>query len=265
VRAPLLITAFAVSAAFLGVSPASAQGEGPGLFPTGGAAPITSGAPPYMEAWLGLGVTHSFFGGWVGGVLALNPEQNVWESGFVLRAEGLLGRYDVDAFDGGRDVHRDGHGVMSGGSWMFGYRQKLNEGLLTGYIGANYENHDTPDRFTEIKGLEVGFRALIEYYQRIIPTWDFYGQASHSTAFDTTFLFARSGVNLADKIWAGPEGAYYRNESDYSEYRVGGFVRVENAFFGNGITLSGGWVNAIRRQDDDGWYAALNIDFQFRR
>ena len=120
-RAPKLITALAVSTALLGVSPASAQSEGRGLFLTGGAAPVvTSGAPPYMEAWLGLGATHSFFGGWVGGVVALNPQQNVWESGFVLRGEGILGRYDVDDFNG--------HGVVSGASLMLGYRQKLTEG-----------------------------------------------------------------------------------------------------------------------------------------
>jgi hypothetical protein len=41
-------------------------------------------------------------------------------------------------------------------------------------------------------------------------------------------------------------------------------VRFEQAFFGNGITLSGGWVNALRREDDDGWYATVNLDFQFR-
>jgi len=158
----------------------------------------------------------------------------------------------------------NGHGVVSGASLMLGYRQKLTEGLLTGYIGANFENHNTPDPFTEVEGLEVGFRALIEWYQRITPTWDFYVQASHSTAFDTTFLFGRSGFNVVDKIWLGPETAYYRNVSDYSEYRLGGFVRFENAFFGNGFTLSGGWVNAIRRQDDDGWYAAATVDFQFR-
>jgi hypothetical protein len=209
-----------------------------------------------MEAWVGLGVTHTFVGGWVGGVVALNPQRNVWDSGFVLRAEGLVGGYDVDGFDG--------HGIMSGGSWMFGYRQKVGDGLLTGYIGANYENHDTPDRFADIRGLEVGFRALGEYYTRITPSVDFYGQASYSTAFDATFVFGRNGYQLASTIWAGPEAAYYRNESDFSEYRLGGFVRFENTFFGNGITLSGGWVNAIREQDDDGWYAALNVDFQFR-
>jgi Cellulose biosynthesis protein BcsS len=261
VRISLAVSAVAISATLLGASPGWAQSTTSGnvFVPTGGAAPVpvvTSSAPPFMEAWAGLGVTHSFFGGWVGGVVALNPQQNVWDTGFVLRGEGLVGQYDVDGFNG--------HGTMSGASWMFGYRQKLNDGLLTGYIGANYEHHDTPDPFTDIRGTEVGFRALVEYYQRLQPNWDFYGQASYSTAFDATFLFARSGFQLANTIWAGPETAYYRNESDYSEYRLGGFVRFENAFFGNGITLSGGWVNAIRREDDDGWYAALNIDFQFR-
>ena len=104
----------------------------------------------------------------------------------------------------------------------------------------------------------------MEYYNRIIPTWDFYGQASYSTAFDTIFLFGRSGVQLANTIWAGPETAFFRNESDYREHRLGGFVRFEQGFFGNGITLSGGWVNALRGQDDDGWYVTVGLDFQFR-
>jgi Cellulose biosynthesis protein BcsS len=255
----LTISAVAISAALLGGSPIWAQGSGQTILSTPGPVPVvTSGAPPYMEAWLGFGLTQSYYGTWVGGVVALNPQRNVWESGFVLRGEATIGRYDVE-----NNPFQDSV-LMHGASWMFGYRQRIGEGTLTGYIGANYENHDNDSKFDRVRGLEVGFRALVEYYTRITPSWDIYAQASHSTAFDTTFLFARSGFQLSSTIWAGPETAYFRNVSDYSENRLGAFVRFENGFFGNGITLSGGWVNALRGEDDDGWYAALNIDFQFR-
>ena len=253
--------AVAISAAILGSSPAWAQSSSTG--PTILSAPspiiVNTNVPPYMEAWLGFGATHSYYGTWVGGVVALNPQHNVWDSGFVLRGEATVGRYDVD-----NNPFQDSV-LTHGASWMFGYRQRIGDtGLLTGYIGANYENHDNDLKTEQIRGLEVGFRALVEYYTRITPSWDFYGQASYSTAFDVAFLFARSGFQLSNTIWLGPEAAYYRNVSDYEENRLGGFIRFEQAFFGSGVTLSGGWVNALRKQDDDGWYAAVNIDFQFR-
>ena len=258
VRIPVTVTAVIISSAFLGLSPSWAQGSsGSTVIATPVPAPPSPGVPPYMEAWAGLSATHSFIGGWVGGVVALSPHRNIWETGFVLRGEGVLGVYDANTpnID---DV------LFNGASLMFGWRQKVGEGLLTGYVGVNYENHDNDDRFADIRGTEGGIRGLIEYYTRIMPTWDFYGQASYSTAFEATFLFARSGVQLANTIWAGPEAAFFRNESDYRENRLGGFVRFEQAWFGNGVTVSGGWVNALRSRDEDGWYAAVNFDFQFR-
>lgn len=261
-RSAVAIAGAALSAAFLGVSPSWAQGSTTGsgtLIATPSPAPPSPGVPPYMEAWAGLGVTHSFYGGWVGGVVALSEHRNVWETGFVLRGEATLGWYDANT-----NTPNVGDVLYNNGSLMFGYRQKIGNGLLTGYIGVSYETHDNDDRFAAIRGTEGGVRGLVEYYTQIMPTWDFYGQASHSTAFETTFLFARSGVKLADRIWAGPEAAFFRNADDYRENRLGGFVRFEQAFFGNGITLSGGWVNALRREDDDGWYATVNLDFQFR-
>jgi hypothetical protein len=260
VRIPISLTAVVIAAAFLGVSPSWAQGNTSGATIIATPVPVPAhpspGTPPYMEAWAGLGATHSFFGGWVGGVAALSPHRNVWETGFVIRGEAAIGQYDA-----GTNIDDV---LFHGASLMLGYRQVIGDGLLTGYVGANYETHDSDDRFATIRGTEAGVRALVEYYTRIMPSWDFYGQASYSTAFDTTFLFARSGVQLANTIWAGPETAYFQNESDYRENRLGGFVRFEQGFFGNGITLSGGWVNALRSRDEDGWYATLSIDFQFR-
>ena len=136
-RIPFVFAAV-ISASLFGASPGWAQGSSTTsstIFPT--PAPIiTSGAAPFMEAWLGFGVTQSYYGTWVGGVVALNPQHNVWESGFVLRGEANVGRYDVD-----NNPFQD-NVLTHGASWMFGYRQKVGDGLLTGYIGANYEDHD---------------------------------------------------------------------------------------------------------------------------
>ena len=209
-----------------------------------------------MEAWLGFGATQSYYGTWVGGVVALNPQHNVWDSGFVLRGEATIGRYTVD------DNPFQDSVLTHGASWMFGYRQKVGDGLLTGYIGANYENHDNDLKTEQIRGLEVGFRALVEYYTRITPTWDFYGQGSYSTAFDVAFLFARSGFQLSETVWLGPEARLLPERVRLCRKPPGRILRFEQVFFGSGVTLSGGWVNALRKQDEDGWYAALNIDFQ---
>jgi hypothetical protein len=130
-----------------------------------------------MEAWLGFGATQSYYGTWVGGVVALNPQHNVWDSGFVLRGEATIGRYDVD-----NNPFQD-NVLTHGASWMFGYRQKIGDGLLTGYIGANYEDHDNdqvrPDPRAGSR-LQSPRRILYPDHANLGFLWT----GSYSTAFD---------------------------------------------------------------------------------
>jgi hypothetical protein len=254
VRIPFAVGAIATSAALFGASPGFAQGEVPFPFIAPQSTYMAGGAPPSMEAWLSVGATRDFVGANVGGVVAFNG--NVWSDGFVVRGEGQVGREDATS-------PRTDDFWSHGASLLFGYRARVGDGLLTGYIGANYEAHDNDDRFAQIRGTEVGFRALGEYYTRFTPFVDFYGTASYSTAFDTFFAFGRVGFKVVDTVWVGPELTYFQNE-DSSQDRLGGFVRFEQTFTGGGITFAGGWVNSLDRGTSDGWYANVNLNFQFR-
>jgi hypothetical protein len=253
VRIPVIIGAVATSAALFGVSPGWAQGEVSTLI--GIPSPvITSGAPPYMDVWTGLGVTENFTGGYVGGVYALN--RNLWADGFVVRGEAQLGVYDATSITTD-DVW------THGASLLLGYRARIGQGLLTGYVGANYETHENDDRFAGVRGTEVGFRGLLEYYTQFTPYVDFFGMASYSTAYDTAFLFSRVGFKVVENVWVGPEAAYFRNDAPYREQRVGGFVRFDQTFTGGGIALAAGYLNPLS-DPDDGWYATLNLNWSFR-
>jgi hypothetical protein len=263
VRIAVIVTAVATSAALFGASPGWAQGEvtpGPAIIATH-APMITPGAPPYMEAWLGFSATKSYKGAFTGATVALNPTRNVWTDGFVVRGEAQVGQYDSGRFIGG--AFTDDEVLTHGASVMLGYRAAVGGGLLTGYVGANYETHDNDNRAAIVRGTETGFRALVDYYTLLTPYVDFFGMASYSTAFDTAFLFSRVGFKVVDGVWVGPELVYFENESPYREQRVGGFVRFERIFTGGGMSLSAGYANPLHSRPD-GWYASLTLDFQFR-
>jgi hypothetical protein len=257
VRIPVIVSAVAASAALFGPSAAWAQNPTTTIIQTPSPVPV-AGIAPYLEGWTGVSATRTFFGGYIGGVYALNPERNVWSNGFVIRGEAQVGRYETDSV-----TAPDDHVLTHGGSLLLGYRALIGAGMLTGYVGANYETHNNDDPFAVIRGTEVGFRALLEYYTRLTPVVDFYGQASYSTAFQTGFLFSRVGFNIVDQVWAGPEASYFRNE-DNREARLGAFVRFDQTFTGGGITVSGGWTNPLSSTTADGWYANVNFDFQLR-
>src|SRR5688572_12463273 len=56
--------------------------------------PSSTAATPWMEAWTGFGFTNNFHGGYFGAVRALNPTNNVYADGFVVRGEGFVGHYN---------------------------------------------------------------------------------------------------------------------------------------------------------------------------
>jgi hypothetical protein len=257
VRSRIVFGAIALSLLLVGTSQSSAQERGPVV--ASPAPTYVPGTNPYAEVWTGFGGTRTFFGGYVGGNVALNPTHSVWDTGFLLRGEGQVGQYrhtDVDTDDV----------LTHGATVMLGYRVRMSDSLLTGYVGANYETHDNDDRHAVLRGTEVGFKALIEYYTRINPGVDFYGQASYSTAFDTAFAFSRIGFNVVRQSWTGPEFSFYRNgESEYRETRLGWFVRFDDLFPGVGVSVAGGIVNDLSTPDkflpNNPWYASASLYF----
>jgi hypothetical protein len=262
VRIPVIIGAVAFSVVLVGTSQSWGQERGPSV---ASPAPSLTYTPtpnaPYAEVWTGLGGTRTFFGGYVGGNLALGPTRSVWETGWLLRLEEQVGQYRHTS-------PRTDDVLTHGGAVMLGYRVKLQDGLLTGYVGANYETHDNDDRTASIRGTDYGVKALVEYYTRINPAVDFYGQLSYSSVHETWVAFSRVGFNITSRSWTGPEASYYRNDSPYRETRLGWFVRFDEVFEGAGVTLSGGVFNDLtisdKQQQTTPWYASASLYFTLK-
>jgi len=254
VRIPVIFRAIAICAMVVGASQSLAQERGPVFIPPSPS--FVPGGAPWMEAWAGIGATKSYFGGFVGGNVSLSPHRNVWAEGFVLRGEAAVGESDATS-----PVTDDF--LVHSAALMLGYRARVGNGLLSGYVGVAYETQDNDDITARVRGTEVGFKALVEYYTRFTPVIDFYGMASYASPFETAFLFGRVGFNVVGKTWVGPELSFYRNEGDYKENRLGAFIRFDELWQGAGLTFSGGWLHP-QGTTTDSWYASASVYFPFR-
>lgn len=271
-RAASLCTVLFAWLSLFAAAPALAQSaagslESPGLVAT---QPGTN--PPWMFTWLGGGgqsnAPGGFYGGWGSTELALNPTHNLWTNGFVARLEGLDGHYNygTTAFAGGLS-----NVFLSEGSLMFGYRMAVGNGLLTGFVGTTYEDDDNPDPTAVIRGLKGGGKVLGEYYGTFGPTFDFFGEASYSTIYNSYFAVARPGVHVASNLigdsnlWVGPEGSVFGNDAPYSEAHAGAFAHL---LFPNGILedviLDGGYLRPLTTGSPPGWYAQIGFGLNFR-
>jgi hypothetical protein len=224
---------------------------------------VRPGVNPWMEAWSGFAFQNNFYGGYVGANVALNPKRDIWDEGFVLRFEGVAGHYDyASSIVPSGEVNVLTHGA----TMMFGYRKKVGEGLLTAYLGANYEHHNTPDPTAQIRGTEVGAKTLVEYYAAYGPgkNYDFYGQAAYSSAFDTWWVYVAPGYQISPKIWIGPEAQVGGNRA-YEEARVGGWARFETPYpMLSNVTLAVGYRDPITSGVATGYYARINMNYVFR-
>jgi hypothetical protein len=293
----------AASMSILGVVPAGAQVRSqpnPSSFPTQ-PNPVPGGVP-WLEGWVGGGMTNNFYGGWLGAVAALNASRNVWADGWVVRGDGLVGHYDYT--QPGVPVGNGGapniDATFEDASIYLGYRKNVSGlGMLTGYIGVNVQNHDNPDPTAQITGTAVGIKFLGEIYNRLTPTMDFYGMASFSTAFNTWFAMARPGflvtpVGSGWELWLGPEGQIFGNgygasftgscntpggvsgfpgSCRYEEGRLGAFAHIvipNMPLFGDWI-IAGGYrqpflCSVTTTQTSpcapNGYYANLTLSFR---
>jgi Cellulose biosynthesis protein BcsS len=287
------IRAFVFSGlALLVVSSASAQSlTGQPITGYGyGPAPAT---PPLMEAWTGFGGSNQWYGGWAGFNYALNPAHNVWTDGLIFRGEGGAGHYDYTTANvpGGR-----ANVTYEQGALLLGYRAVFPffvSTTLTGYVGAEVQNHDNPDPVADVRGTEWGVKFLGEIYSRINPYMDFYGQASFSTAFDTWSVIARPAflvgtVGYGSEFWIGPDLAVFANghawghgdsndcphtstgglgSCHYEEGRVGGLIHIitrGQTLLGD-VLIAGGYRTPMGfNSGANGYYAQINFYWPLR-
>jgi hypothetical protein len=249
-------------------------------------------ASPWMDSWAGFGGFNHGYGGWAGFNYALNPAHNLWADGFLLLGEGGAGHYDYPTIfvPGGR-----ANVTYETGAALLGYR-KVIPGIgitttLSGYVGAEVQNHNNPDPTAGVRGTQWGVKFLGVAYTRLSQYQDFWGMASFSTAFDTWYVAARPGflvtsVGSGIQLWIGPDGqilgsgqGWLENAGScpsltsgglgsckYDEGRIGGFVHiiVPNAPLGDWIIAGGYRKPLLANGGPDGYYALVGTYYPFR-
>jgi hypothetical protein len=262
----LLVAASLSVGSLLQAQTASAQPQpGFGIYgPSFSSIPTAALPAPWMEAWGGGGFTNNSYYGYYGFNRALNPTQNLWIDGFVLRGEGSVGHYTYEATGALSNPEVDFHT----GGLLIGYRKVIGQGLLTGYLGVNYEHHDNPDPTASIRGTKAGVKFLAEYYTPLANEIGyFYGQGWYSTAFDTWLVYGSLPFKIWDRVWLGPEAAASGNHAPYQEARVGGIIRFERplGYVGTNFLVSGGYKHPLTADSGpDGYYVNFHLNYEFR-
>lgn len=240
----ILIALLALPGLFVSV-PASAQNVGQGGA-SGGQGPL--GVPEFIKPgnfFLGwAGYTHStsgdYDGGYAGAQIAMNGK-NLWVDGGLWRLEGSTGWYEPSV-------------NVTNFSAMIGYRKDLGPAFLAGYVGPSWEMHQNAPNGAELSGGEGGVKVALELNCKRKGNFDCYGLATYSSAFDTVFAFARPGYWVGDKVVIGPDLSYYRIEDVYEEFKPGGYVGLRFKQGGQ-LFIAGGFVDVLRSDEPDGWYA----------
>ena len=143
------------SVALVGALLASAQAsEGPGK--SASAAPYTP--DPWLLLYGGFTAAPDSWYAYAGGVAALN--RNLNQDGWLFRIAGGTGHYKYNIVPG------LSNGVdFQTGDVMVGYQAYLGATRVTGYIGANVENHDNnADPLAKLKGTKWGVKGQGEIF-----------------------------------------------------------------------------------------------------
>jgi cellulose biosynthesis protein BcsS len=250
------------------------------------------GGAPWAEAWAGFGSQNNWYGGWGGFNYAFN--HNVYSSGFLLRGEGGGGRYN---YTNTGIPNGDVNVTYGTGSVLLGYRTVLQNvigqtAVLSGYVGAEVQDHDNPDPNADVRGTEWGVKVLGDAYIRFNPYQDFWGMASFSSAFDTWMVIARPGFLVTSptsfQVWVGPDLQIFANghawghgdsgacphltsggigSCHYEQGKIGGFLHFINpgwTILGD-VLVAGGYQEPMGfNSGPHGYYAQIGFYWPIR-
>lgn len=194
--------------------------------------------------------------GYLGLLHHVNPD--IAGEGALVRVFGLYGEYDYKSAVVPRgDVDAD----MVAGDVMLGYQWTVDKGVLRGFAGLDYEDHDLSpnNRYDSNRGSDLGVKFqgefetdyLSQYYAGVI--------GSYGTAKERYWLRARGGYNFGGYI-VGPEGVL-TGDQEYDEQRIGAFLMLVNP--GWGLSVSTGYSDANDRRGGGSMYGALELSTRF--
>jgi hypothetical protein len=213
---------------------------------------------PWLELFGGLVVAPDSTYGYAGGVVAFNHDLN--KDGFLFRVAGGDGHYKYDIVPG------VGNGVdFQTGEVMVGYQAYFGPTRITGYVGANVEDHhNNTDPLAFINGTKWGVKGQGEILTPIGQSVYLYGQASYSSVWNNYFVMGKAGYNITPAISIGPEVVSLGNDR-FDAVRVGPFIGI-NITPSAQIILSGGYSWDTRNDNinnQNGAYGALHVRVTF--
>ncbi len=243
------------SVALVGALLASAQAsEGPGK--SASAAPYTP--DPWLLLYGGFTAAPDSWYAYAGGVAALN--RNLNQGGWLFRIAGGTGHYKYNIVPG------LSNGVdFQTGDVMVGYQAYLGATRVTGYIGANVENHDNnADPLAKLKGTKWGIKGQGEIFTPLNQYWYVYALGSISSVWSNYLVMGKVGYNATPWLSIGPEVMALGNDR-YDAIRTGPFIAFKIGSAAD-LILSGGYTWDQRSDylnDHSGAYGSIHLRGSF--
>jgi hypothetical protein len=225
--------------------------------------PIKSPAVPYvagpwMELFGGVAVAPGSIYGYAGGFAAVNHDLN--KDGLLFRVFGGDGHYKYNIVPG------VSNGVdFQTGEVMVGYQKFVGSTRISGYAGANVEDHhNSMDPLATIRGTRWGVKGQGEIYMPINQLVYFYGQATYSSVWNNYFVMGKAGFNINPTFSIGPEVISLGNDR-FDAVRAGPFVAIKITPSAEFI-LSGGYSWDERKDsvnNNSGAYSSAHVRVTF--
>ena len=223
-------------------------------FPTKALPAVSYVNGPWVQAFGGFVAAPDSQYGYAGAVVGINHNLN--QDGWLFRIAGGDGHYKYNLAPG------LSHGVnFQTGDIMAGYQAFLGTTRVTGYVGANVEDHHNGgDPLATINGTKWGIKGQGEIFAPLNQSWFLYGLGTVSSVWNNYFVMGKVGYNITPLISVGPEVIALGNER-FDATRAGSFIGF-NITPSAEIILSGGYSWDERRNnlnDHSGAYAAIHI------
>ena len=178
------------------------------------------------------------------------------ESGFRLRAEGVIGEYKYRASN---DVNVRGY--QQEGSLLAGYELVWKDAALAGYVGLHVRNNGLSyaDPNNSVVGTEYGAKVAASFYATPTDNTFVSAYGSYSTTFNAYYTRVRAGVMVADGVYVGPE-ALLLGDNFFQQWRVG--VHLTGLSLGPvNVSTAVGYVQD--RVQKGGYYSTVEARMNF--
>ena len=197
-----------------------------------------NGAPASRwVAFSGFDASKDSYSAWAGALIA--PLGDLDSSGMRVLISGEGGAYSYPVTGGSID------GIMTGATLLAGYGFEGENYTINLLAGGNAANNSLSAIDTEnsVQGTAFGVKAHADARVNPTPATLVYGEGEYSTAFNTYYVNAKLGVQIAGitGLFIGPEASVLGDERS-NQWRVGGHL-TEFTIGPLQVAVSAGYAN----------------------